>query len=61
VFDLGFLLPSPVRLGLTRSPNDAWIAQQLREATPSDQPPRFLVRDNDNKFGGAREDDRTRV
>ena len=29
-----------------------WIAQQLREATPFDNAPRFLIRDNDSKYGG---------
>src|SRR6266536_1562275 len=28
----------------------AWVAQQLREATPFDQRPRFLIRDNDGTF-----------
>jgi transposase InsO family protein len=42
-----------VHFGVTRSPNDAWVAQQLREATPFEQGPRFLIRDNDNKFGAA--------
>jgi hypothetical protein len=42
-----------VHFGVTRSPNDAWVAQQLREATPFGKGPRFLIRDNDNKFGAA--------
>ena len=36
---------------MTRSPTDAWTAQQLREATPYGQAPRYLIRDNDGKFG----------
>lgn len=40
-----------VHFGVTRSPNDAWVAQQMREATPFGQGPRYLVRDNDNKYG----------
>jgi transposase InsO family protein len=36
---------------VTRHPTDAWVAQQLREATPYGQTPRFLIRDNDAKFG----------
>jgi putative transposase len=40
-----------VHVGVTRSPTDAWAAQQLREATPEGQAPRFLIRDNDGKFG----------
>jgi putative transposase len=42
-----------VHFGVTRSPGDAWVAQQLREATPFGEGPRFLIRDNDNKFGDA--------
>jgi putative transposase len=40
-----------VHLGVTRAPTDAWAAQRLREATPYGQAPRFLIRDNDGKFG----------
>ena len=40
-----------VHVGVTRAPSDLWVAQQLREATPFEQRPRFLVRDNDAKFG----------
>ena len=39
--------------GVTRSPTDAWGAQQLREATPFGQVPRFLIRDGDRKYGEA--------
>lgn len=42
-----------VHFGVTRSPDDAWVAQQLREATPFGEGPRFLIRDNDSKFGAA--------
>jgi transposase InsO family protein len=42
-----------VHFGVTRSPDDAWVAQQLREATPFGEGPRFLIRDNDSKFGDA--------
>ena len=42
-----------VHVGVTRHPTDAWVAQQLREATPFKQRPRFLVRDNDRKYGPA--------
>ncbi len=40
-----------IHVGVTRHPTDAWIAQQLREATPFGTGPRFLIRDNDRKFG----------
>jgi len=40
-----------VHVGVTRHPTDAWVAQQLREATPYGERPRFLVRDNDAKYG----------
>jgi len=42
-----------VHVGVTRHPTDAWVAQQLREATPFEQRPRYLIRDNDSKFGPA--------
>ncbi len=42
-----------IHVGATRHPTDAWVAQQLREATPFDQRPRYLIRDNDGKFGAA--------
>ena len=31
-----------VQVGVTRSPSDAWVAQQLRNATPDGEGPRFL-------------------
>jgi len=40
-----------VHVGVTRHPTDTWVAQQLREATPYGEQPRFLVRDNDAKYG----------
>ncbi len=40
-----------VHFGVTRSPTDEWTAQQLREATPLGEAPRFLIRDNDCKYG----------
>jgi putative transposase len=40
-----------VHVGVTRSPTDPWVAQQLREATPYGQAPTYLIRDNDSKFG----------
>jgi transposase InsO family protein len=40
-----------VHVGVTRAPSDAWVAQQLREATPFGIGPKYLIRDNDDKFG----------
>jgi putative transposase len=40
-----------VHVGATRHPTDAGVAQQLREATPFDEQPRFLILDNDGKDG----------
>jgi putative transposase len=42
-----------VHFGVTVHPTDAWVAQQLREATPYGQTPRFLIRDRDSKYGDA--------
>jgi len=40
-----------VHAGVTRHPTDEWVAQQVRNATPFDEGPRFLICDNDDKFG----------
>ena len=40
-----------IHVHVTRSPTDPWVAQQLREATPYGQTPKYLIRDNDRKFG----------
>jgi len=40
-----------VHVGVTRHPTDAWVAQQLREATPFGERPRYLLHDNDSKYG----------
>ena len=42
-----------VHVGVTRHPTDAWVAQQLREATAFDQRPQYLIRDRDSKYGPA--------
>jgi putative transposase len=42
-----------IHVGVTRSPTDAWVAQQLREATPYGQAPKYLIRDHDSKFGSC--------
>jgi hypothetical protein len=40
-----------IHVNVTRSPADPWVAQQLREATAYGQAPKYLIRDNDRKFG----------
>ena len=40
-----------IHVGVTRTPTDPWVAQQLREATPYGQAPKYLIIDNDRKFG----------
>jgi putative transposase len=40
-----------VHVGVTRHPTDAWVAQQLREATPCGRQPRYLLRDHDRTYG----------
>jgi len=39
-----------VHIGITDHPTAAWTAQQLREAFPWDDAPRYLVRDRDSAF-----------
>ncbi len=38
-------------VGVTRHPTDGWVAQQLREVTPFGRHPKYLIRDNDRKYG----------
>ena len=40
-----------VHTAVTRSPTDDWTAQQLREATPWGEAPKYLIRDRDSKYG----------
>jgi putative transposase len=40
-----------IHVHVTRAPTDPWVAQQLREATPYGHAPKYLLRDNDKKFG----------
>jgi hypothetical protein len=42
-----------IHVGVTHSPTDSWVAQQLREATPYGQAPKYLLRDNDGKYGSC--------
>jgi hypothetical protein len=39
-----------VHVAVTEHPTAAWTAQQLREAFPWDQAPRYLLRDRDQAF-----------
>lgn len=39
------------QFGLTSHSTDEWVTQQLREAPPFGQAPRFLTRDRDSKYG----------
>ncbi len=52
-----FILELPSRrvipVGVTQYPTDTWTAQQLREATAYGQGPKYLLRDNDSKFGAG--------
>ena len=40
-----------VHVNTTRHPTDAWVAQQLREATPFGEKAKHLICDNDTKYG----------
>src|SRR5690349_13306053 len=40
-----------VHFNVTAHPTAEWTAQQLREAFPFDQTPRYLLRDRDKIFG----------
>jgi len=39
-------------VAVTGHPTAAWTAQQLREAFPGDEVPRYLIRDRDHAFAG---------
>ena len=41
-----------VHMAVTEHPTAAWTSQQLREAFPWDQSPRYVVRDRDHAFAG---------
>ena len=41
-----------VHVAVTAHPTAAWTAQQLREAFPGDEVPRYLIRDRDAAFAG---------
>ncbi len=40
-----------VHFAVTSAPTAAWVAQQLREAFPFDEAPRYLIRDRDGIYG----------
>ena len=40
-----------VHIAVTQQPTMAWTAQQLREATPFEEQPKYLIRDNDSIYG----------
>jgi transposase InsO family protein len=40
-----------IHFRVTTHPTAAWITQQLREAFPDDQAPRYLILDRDAKYG----------
>src|SRR5205807_81063 len=40
-----------VHFGVTAHPTEEWSAQQMREAFPWDDAPRYLLRDRDRIFG----------
>jgi putative transposase len=42
-----------VHFGVTRHPSQFWTAQRLREATADGHGPKYIIRDNDNKYGSA--------
>jgi putative transposase len=39
-----------IHTGVTKYPTDKWTAQQLREATPWGQGPKYLIRNRDGKY-----------
>jgi len=40
-----------VHVGVTDHPTDEWISQQVRDATPFEEKPKFLICDNDKRYG----------
>ena len=40
-----------VHVGVTDHPTDEWITQQIRDATPFEEKPKYLICDNDKKYG----------
>ena len=40
-----------VHFGVTSHPTQEWVTQQLKEATPFEHKPKYLIRDRDSSFG----------
>jgi putative transposase len=40
-----------MHIGVTEHPTDAWLTQQLRDATSFEEKPKYLICDNDKKYG----------
>jgi putative transposase len=40
-----------VHVGVTAHPTNEWLTQQVREATPFEAKPKYLICDNDKKYG----------
>lgn len=45
--------PKGVHITVIRHPTDAWVAQQVRDATPFGHGPKCLIRDHDSKYGAV--------
>ena len=42
-----------IHWAVTQAPTDEWTSQQVREATPWNEGPKYLIRDRDKKYGHA--------
>ena len=40
-----------IHWAMTQAPSDEWTSQQVREATPWNEGPKYLIRDRDSKYG----------